>query len=351
MDNYQYMIIIGIIYLINCLFLLLVNFTICTIHIRQPIMRENFFKVVFCQLILETLIDLFLIILILTIIISGDNKKWYLIFHIILNYCINTDVIYNIIILIYLTFKKEEEKKDNEDPDRDENINARSSISLAKHSFKFIHIPSLVLGAVHTIIFFLLSDDGEYNLYSLDKWYYFFYPLKAEIRTVFIFIPYLLFLIISFPYLFISMNRLKVTNYIHLKHYCINCIMGSIFGLIIPIAKVCILNVKNTETPLLFFSSAFFLLYLNCLWFFRYNCYYVEHILSNNGNNENNGNNGNEFLNKIKYFISLMFFRVEVPKPNFIDFNNPFIYHSLAYETDFIGNQQVMETSLASQNQ
>ena len=118
--------------------------------------------------------------------------------------------------------------------------------------------------------------------------------------------------------------------------------MGGIFGLIIPITKVCIVNVNNTDTPLLFFSSAFFLLYLNCLCFFRYNCYYIEHILSSNGN---------EFLQKLKFFINLMFFRDEVPKPNFIDFNNPFIYHSLAYESDFLGNnRQTMTTSMSSQN-
>ena len=46
-----------------------------------------------------------------------------------------------------------------------------------------------------------------------------------------------------------------------------------------------------------------------------------------------------------------MIFKAEVPKPNFIDFNNPFIYHSLAYESDFHGNnQQQMNNSFSSQN-
>ena len=210
------------------------------------------------------------------------------------------------------------------------------------HSFKYVHIISLALGVVHSVIFILLRDTKEYKLDSLGKWYYFFYPLRVKFKNVFIFLPYLLLLITSIPYLFISMNRLKVTNYIHLKHYCVNCIMGGIFGLIMPITKASTLSIKNAGTPLLFFSSAFFLLYINCLCFFRYNCFYVEHILSNNGN---------EFLNKIKLFINIMFYRVEVPKPNFIDFNNPFIYHSLAYESDFLGNnQQAMSTSMASQN-
>ena len=343
-SNYKYMLIIGIIYLLNCIFLFLLNCTICTIHIRQNIMRTNFFKVVFVQLILETSINFFLIILILTILISHENNFWHIIFHTIINFCINTDIIYNIIILIYLTFKKDEEKKDNDDEnaDREENINVRNSISFAKHSFKYIHITSLILGFAHTVIFILIKDNKKYNLGSLGKWFYFFYPIETGFLKALIFIPYLLLLIISFPYLFISMNRLKITNYIHLRHYCINCIMGGIFGLVMPIAKICILNFKNTEAPLLFFSSAYFLLYLNCLSFFRYNCYYVDHILSINGN---------EFLNKIKLFINLMFFRVEVPKPNFIDFNNPFIYHSLAYESDFQSNNQVsMNTSMASQN-
>ena len=344
-NNYKYMIIIGVFYLLNCIFLFLINCTICTIHIREPLLRTNFFKVVFMQIIFETLINFFLIILILTILISHDNKTWQIAFHTILNYCINTDIIYNIVTLIYLTFKKEEEKKDNEDEENNEgedNINVRNSISFAKHSFKYIHIISLTLGVLHTVIFILLRDTQKYNLESLGKWYYFFCPLKVEVKNVFIFIPYLLILITSIPYLFVSMNRLKVTNYIHLKHYCVNCIMGGIFGLIIPIAKISIINVENTETPLLFFSSAFFLLYLNSLSFFRYNCYYIEHILSNKGN---------EFLQTIVFFINLMLFREEVPKPNFIDFNNPFIYHSLAYESDFIGNdQKVMETSMASQN-
>ena len=344
-DNYKYMIIIGVFYLLNCIFLFLINCTICTIHIREPILRRNFFKVVFIQIIFETLINFFLIILSLTIIISGENKTWHILFHIILNYLINTNIIYNIVILIYLTFNSKEEKKDNEEDEtleEDENINVRKSIAFAKHSFKYVHIISLALGVVHSVIFILLRDTKEYKLDSLGKWYYFFYPLRVKFKNVFIFLPYLLLLITSIPYLFISMNRLKVTNYIHLKHYCVNCIMGGIFGLIIPITKVCIVNVNNTDTPLLFFSSAFFLLYLNCLCFFRYNCYYIEHILSSNGN---------EFLQKLKFFINLMFFRDEVPKPNFIDFNNPFIYHSLAYESDFLGNnRQTMTTSMSSQN-
>ena len=341
-DNYVYILIIGIIYIINCVFLFLINFTLCLIHIRQPVLRTNFFKVVFAQIIIEGLIDFFLIILNLAILISHDNKNWYIILHTLLNYCIYTDIIYNIVIFIYLLFRNDEENDGSEDEEEDGNINTRKSISFGKHSFKYIHICSLALGTIHTIIFFLICEK-DFSASSYMNWYYYFYPVEYKIYlNSLIFFPYLVFVILSVSYLFISLNRLKITNYIHLKKYSINCILEGVMGLIIIIAKVSSVNIKNTEVILLFFSSAFFLFYLNIVCFYRYNCYYVEHILSTNGN---------EFLNKTKFFIKLTLFQVEVPKPNFIDFNNPFIYHSLAYETDFLGNdQQNMKASFASQN-
>ena len=331
-ENYKYMVIIGIIYLINCIFIFLIKCTICSIHFREPIMRANFYKVVFIQLILETILDICLILIIIIILISHQYKEWLLLFQIILNFCINTDVLYNIVILTYLIFKSYGQKdSDDEDNDKDETINLRNSISFRKHSFKFIHICSLCLGGLHTLIFFLIRDKNKYNFDSLYDWFYFFYPIKISVKNSFIFINFCLLLLINIPYLFISLKRLKITNYIHLKHYCIHCILGAIISLIIPITKVCIINMKNKDIPLLFFSSAFFLLYLNCLCVFRYNCFYVDHILSSNGN---------ELKNKIKLFIDLMLFRIEVPKPNFIDFNNPFIYHSLAYESDFLSSNR-----------
>ena len=55
-------------------------------------------------------------------------------------------------------------------------------------------------------------------------------------------------------------------------------------------------------------------------------------------------------MNKIKLFFNLMFFRVEVPKPNIIDFNSTFIYHSLVYESDFQSlTQRMLSGSIASQ--
>ena len=49
--------------------------------------------------------------------------------------------------------------------------------------------------------------------------------------------------------------------------------------------------------------------------------------------------------------FGLMFFITEVPKPNVIDYNNSFIYHSLAYESDFLeADQRFLTASFASQN-
>ena len=339
MEDFDYMLIIGIIYIINCIILFLINITLCFIHLRDSLLHTNFFQVIFAQIILETLTILFLLILIITILSSKENKEWHLLFHTILNYSINTDLIYNIVILIYITFHRDQNISDIEDSMKPKNL--RDSISFTKHSFKLIHIISLCLGLVHTIIFFLLRDTNDFTVQSWENWFYFFYPVEAKVYTTFIFIPFLILFIMSIPYKFVSMDALKTTNYIHLNHYCINCLICGALGTFMPIMKVVSSNIKNSGFPILLFSSAFFLLYLNCLCLFRFNCFYIDDILKSSGKG---------FMNKMKLFFNLMFFRQEVPKPNIIDFNSTFIYHSLVYESDFQSlNQRMLSGSIASQ--
>ena len=338
MEDFNYMIIIGIFYILICLLLFLINITLCFIHIREPILRTNFFNVVFVQLILEALISFFLLILILTILISRENETWHLVYDIPLNFLINTDVIYNIVILIYLIFKSRT-KKSEEDTEK---IDLRNSISFSdKFSYKFIHIPSIFLGLIHTIIFIPLREKNI-TIESWGDWFYFFYPIKACTSTLFLFIPFMILFIISIPYKFLSINFLGVTNYIKLNHYSINCMMMGILGIIMPIMKVISMKIKNSAFPVLLFSSAFFLLYLICLCLYRINCMYIDNILTSNGK---------ELKSQIKLFFNLMLFRVEVPKLNFIDFNNNFIYHSLAHESDFLTTGSTdARISLSSQN-
>lgn len=317
------MIIIGILFIINCIFLLLINITLCLIHIKEQFFRTNFFKVVFIQIILETLLPFLILILVFIILFTKENKEWHLVLHIFINFCTITDLFYNIVILIYLTFNSNKNKNDNNDyPD----IDLKKSIALEKYSFKFIHISSLCLGLVHTIIFFLIRDKNSFTIDSFGDWFYIFCPIKATIPTIFIFIPFLVIFIMSIPYKFVSQDTLKVTNYIHLNHFCVNCMMLGILGIIMPITKVVAINVKNSGFPVLIFSSLFFLLYLNCICFFRINCLYIDNLLEDNEK---------DFKDKMKLFINLIFCRIEVPKSNFIDFNSNFIYHSLAYESDF----------------
>ena len=330
MDDFAYIIIIGIIYIINCLILFLINITLCFIHFRDSLLHQNFFKVIFTQLILESIITLVLPIIVVIILISRENKKWHLVFHIVLNYCINTDLIYNIIILIYLNFNREKKQIDIDNDNDSERLSnssvLRGSIAFVNHSFKIIHIPSLCLGLLHTIVFILIRDNNDYNIQSFGKWYYFFYPIVPNFYRVFIFISFLFLFIMSIPYKFVSKEKLRATDNIHLNHYCINCLMWGLFGIIMPIIKTASKNIKNTDFLVLLFSSAIFLIYLNSLCLFRLNCFYIDDIF---------GNNGKKFMNKLKLFLKLMFFKVDVPKPNFIDFNSTFISHALAYESDF----------------
>ena len=328
MEDFDYIQIIGIFFILNCLILFPIYITLFFIHIREPLFKTNFFRVVFVQLILESLNIFFLLLLGLTILISKENKEWHLFFHSIINFCTFTDIIYNIVILIYLTFKRDKKRMEENEEDR---TNFRDSIAFEKHSFKFIHILSFSLGVIHSIIFLIIRDKNDYDIQSWGNWYYFFCPIEANYYSILIFLPFLVLLIISICYKFVSSETLKKTNYIHLKHYCINCLLWGIFGIFMPIIKVISKNIKNSEFPVLLFSSAFFLLYLNSLCLFRFNCFYIDDIF-------NSSEKG--FINKLKLFFKLMLLRVDAPKPNFIDLNSAFIYHSLAYESDFSNASQ-----------
>lgn len=330
MEDFNYIIIIGVIYIINCIFLLLINISLCLIHFREPIFRMNFFAVILAQIILETLTPLLLLISVLTILISKKNTEWYLFFYIPINITIISDIIYNIIILIYLTFRFEQKK--NENSRISERIDLRKSIEFEKYSFIFIHIISICLGLVHSVILILFRDKNDYTINSFSNWFYFFCPIEASIPTVFIFTPFLVLFIMSIPYKFVSTETLKVTNYVHLNHFCINCMILGILGIVMPIVKVATKNLTNSGFLVLIFSSAFFLSYLNCLCLFRFNCMYIDNLLDENKKG---------FINKIKLFFNLILCRIEVPKPNFIDFNNNFIEHSLAYESDFKNDETI----------
>lgn len=324
MEDFDYIIIIGVIYIINCIFLLLINIGLSLIHIKEPFFLRNFFMVIFFQIILETLTPFFLLIYVLTILISKENAEWHLTFHLIINYTTISDIMFNIIILIYLIFRCDGKK--NENSRISNRIDLRKSIEIEKYSFKFIHIISLSLGLVHTVILLLFRDKNNLTIKSFSNWFYFFCPIEASIPTIFIFTPFLVLFAISIPYKFVSTDTLKVTNYVHLNHFCINCMILGILGIVMPIVKVASKNLENSGFLVLIFSSAFFLLYLNCLCLFRFNCMYIDNLLDENEKG---------FFNKIKLFFNLMLCRKEVPKPNFIDFNNTFIEHSLAYESDF----------------
>ena len=289
--------------------------------------------VIFFQIILETLTPFFLLIYVLTILISKKNIEWYIIFHLIINYTTISDIMFNIIILIYLTFRFTGQK--NENSRLSERIDFRRSIEFDKYSFKFIHIISLCLGLAHTVVLFLFRDKNDFTIKSFSNWFYFFCPIEASIPKVFIFTPFLVLFIISIPYKFVSTETLKVTNYVHLNHFCINCMILGILGIVMPIVKVASKNLDNSGFLVLIFSSAFFFFFLDCLCLFRFNCMYIDNLLDENKKG---------FINKIKLFFNLMFCRTEVPKPNFIDFNNTFIQHSLAYESDFNNDEMKNDT-------
>lgn len=320
-----------IIYIISNFLLFLMNLILSLIHKKEEMFRENFFQVVYNQIIFSGLTNLFLIVISFLIYFNVyQNNFLPKIFSCVLNYLIIIDTNYHIMILLYLCFKTNERNSTLYEDSR-----GVGSISISKNPFRMIHIASFIVGIIHTIIFFFsiksnVTDINNNNFYLINDFYYFFYPVETSLLKFLIFLPYLVIFIISIPYLLISINPLKITTHIQLKHYAIFCLLLSIINLITPISKTIlskILDVKDCQIFFIYFSSVLFLIGLIGCCFYRLNCLYIDYVLSNEGSG---------FVDKVRFGIKILLGKVKIIRPNFIDYNNSFIYHSLAYKSDFM---------------
>ena len=156
---------------------------------------------------------------------------------------------------------------------------------------------------------------------------------------VFFFVFNIAFFILSIIYCF---TRQKINETIKLKHYSIYCFIFSLISLIFPL-KIILNNiiykkgnenekVNNEITDIMACVYSFLLLFFfmdNS--YFRLNCYYVQNILSKKGNN---------CCSKFCLSIQILFTKIKISPPNFIDFNNTFLFHSLSSEKDFYNDRE-----------
>ena len=325
--------IINIIFLFFATIFILINITICLIHIKQPTLRIGFFKVVFSQVILELLLNIVILIISILSLIGIDKGIWFILFPLLFNFSYIGVIAYNITNLGYLMSNKVKEEELQQYDMQNEN----NSISFKKISFKKIHVLSIIVASSHTLLYAislilskLYNDSNKNNLNFFEsKWIFYFYDRNTVLYILPIFGFNLLFFILSIPYLIKSYQN-KITNYIFLKRYSIYCIFSGVISLIFPIS-ITLSHFFPKNKPhiivLLYANTILFLIYLIITSVFRLGCYYVQFILSKAGDT---------FMKKFCFGLRILFKCQEIPNLNFIDYNSTFVFHSLASNSDFI---------------
>lgn len=310
-----------------------INLMIILIHCKQRSLRKGFFVIILVQIVMETLINL--ILLLIAIVNLFEIKILNLLFSlsVIFNFGYVTLILYNIRIVYYLmTLNQEKEESKNYDSEDDDYNTRHNTIVLEQSTFKRFHIFCFLLSIIHTVLYTLkVYNDKKDYIPNNKKWNWFYYYLNGDkgYERFCLYIYHIIFFIISVPYLFLSYNKSKITEHIYLKRFSLYCTFSAITSLLFPISLLItyIDIIKDNKEIIYFIILAAFLIYLFVTSFFRVNCYYVQHILEENGKG---------FCRKCSTGIHILFCCKKVPEPNFVDLNSAFVYHSLANINDFL---------------
>ena len=327
---------VNIILIVFLFFSLLINFMIILIHLKQKSLRRGFFIIIFVQIILEAIITFSLLIMNIIYLTDIKTDKWFAIFPILFNFGYITNILYNIRIMIYLMTldKKKDElinydlKEDTVGDDNASQLSRQSTVGFTPHSFKSFHLCCFLLSIIHTIIYSLNLFKDEISVEDFKKWNWFYYFMNGSggKKRFFFFIFHYIFFIVSIPYLFLSLNKEKISEHILLKRFSLYCIFSSLISLLFPTSVFLHLIYKEEMVEIYFGLMYAFVFYLSITWIFRVNCYYIQYVLESNGNG---------FCQKCAFGFKILFCCQSIPSPNFIDLNSTFIYHSLANLNDF----------------
>ena len=327
---------VNIILIVFLFFSLLINFMIILIHSKKKALRKGFFIIIFVQIIMEAIITFSLLLMNIRYLTNFIKDKWFVIFPILFNFGYITNILYNIRIMIYLMTldKKKDElinydlKEDNVGDDNSSQLSRQSTVGFTPHSFKSFHFCCFMLSIIHTIIYSLNLFKDEKKLEDSKDWNWFYYFMNGSggKKRLFFFIFHYIFFIVSIPYLFLSINKEKISEHILLKRFSLYCIFSSLISLLFPTFVILHLIYGEKMVEIYFVLMYAFVFYLSVTWVFRVNCYYIQYVLESNGNG---------FCQKCAFGFKILFCCQSIPSPNFIDLNSTFIYHSLANLNDF----------------
>ena len=177
--NVTYISVIDIISFIFILFNIFILLTLVRMHSKQKSIRVGYFIVVFIQIIIELLLSiLFLIVITLSLLKVKDNKLYFYIFPVLINFLYNIDILYNIQTIICLMKAKNKiESSDAFTSDdlskSEEGGNSNTSIEIKIYSFRRIHFISFFFSFIHSFIYALIILKESQNP-NMD-WYFFLY--------------------------------------------------------------------------------------------------------------------------------------------------------------------------------
>ena len=339
--------------LVSTLISILFNITMIIIHVKQPLLREEFFDVVFHQIILELLINISIFFQNFFYLIFDDKiGKWFMVFPIIFNFAYEAIIVYNIRIIIFLfTFNKEDLIDYDKDTDFSKNseLSKPKSVSIVGISLNNFHYISFGIATIHTILYIcnLVIFQKDIEIQSENwAWYYYYLSGKNEYWQFFFFICHITFFILSFIYFIKSCNKDKISNHIYLKSYSCYCLFSSLISLFIPISLLVFIiinadeNKNDVKDGFLITLLIGFLFFLLATTIFRLKNYYVNFILSQGGKG---------ILNWLKNIFGILFCKMQMEEVSFVDLNSAFIYQALSSSNDLIiegiNNSELVQSS------
>ena len=321
----------------------LININIIIMHIKQSLLKDGFFNVVFYQIITEFLINMSIFFHNLFYLIYEGTYvgKWFIIFPILFNFAYEANIVYNIRIIFFLmTYNKDKEEMVNYEKDNDVSIlsdlSKQKSLSFIGISFKSFHFLAFGIATIYIILYIcnLLFFQDDITIQEEGwAWYYYFFCGKNKYWQFFFFTFHIIFFIISVIYFFKSCDKNKISNHIFLKSYSLYCLFSSLISLFVPVSLLVFIIInsdeKHTKVKDGFLITLLigFLLFLIVTSIFRLKNYYVNYILTQDGKG---------FLNWLKNFFGILFCVKTMKELNFVDLNSTFIYHALSSNNDLI---------------
>lgn len=318
----------------------LINLAIIRMHIKQPLLMDGFFHVVFGLLMTELLVNVSLLILNLIYVIKTDYAgKFIVTFPILFNLGYIANITYNIRTLIFLmTYNTNREDLINyglsNNNTQNDNITHQTSLVFSTISFKNFHIIAIVVSVIHTVLYIINIFLFQGIEIQGDLWYwhyYFMYGGRYWWRILF-FIPHLMYFILSFIYLIKSCNKNTISNHIYLRSFSLYNFFSSFISLLfILVLLIHSLGFNDgragfDERYLVILLFAFFG-FLLASSIYRLKCYYVNYILTQDGKN---------CMNRWGNAIKILFCAKQMEPLNFVDLNSSFIYHALSSANDFL---------------